>query len=63
MGRLPVKISHVRFFHGKASQKKISRENFFSLNGLSVNVSFFQFHHLAESLKGLQVGQPAVAND
>ncbi len=29
MGRLRVKISHVRFFHGKASQKKISREIFF----------------------------------
>ncbi len=30
MGRLRVKISHVRFFHGKASQKKIS-VRFFSL--------------------------------
>ena len=28
MGRLPRKISHVRFFHGKASQKNFSREIF-----------------------------------
>jgi hypothetical protein len=29
MGRPPRKKSHVRNFHGKASQKKISREIFF----------------------------------
>jgi hypothetical protein len=28
MGRLPRKISHVRFFHGEASQKNFSREIF-----------------------------------
>jgi hypothetical protein len=27
-GRLPVKKSHVRFFHGRPPQKKISREIF-----------------------------------
>jgi len=28
MGRLPRKISHVRFFHAEASQKNFSREIF-----------------------------------